>query len=391
MVEGLTSSAADQGSAAVRDRAIPRTTRSEIGDLRSAPARASWFAPDAADHVPDGNPGDSSGEAIPVPIPNTEVKLSSAEDTERAAFRENRSSPGFFRSSGVMHDPGRVRSSRPGSSRIASAILAAMTDRPGQPSPSSVPASVPEPAPDLPGLHDDGSIERARALCPYLVAADGDWRSVAPAREHACAAVDPPAPVSVDKQRRLCLVAAHIDCATFLAARSVLVEGVAPGAAADRAMTSVRPRWPVPRTTPVVIDRGRGGLPAVRIDRSVAQLGLVALMVLAFAVLAVARLSSDGPVATASPSPSAVVNASPSPGKASPSPSPVASPPPSTDVSPPASAAPSSASSTTYRVRTGDTLSAIAARFGTTVQALRDLNDIADPSLLRVGQVLRLP
>src|SRR4029079_3631513 len=26
----------------------------------------------------------------------TEVKLSSAEDTERAAFRENRSSPGFF-------------------------------------------------------------------------------------------------------------------------------------------------------------------------------------------------------------------------------------------------------------------------------------------------------
>ena len=43
------------------------------------------------------NPGDSSGEAIPVPIPNTEVKLSSAEDTERAAFRENRSSPGFLR------------------------------------------------------------------------------------------------------------------------------------------------------------------------------------------------------------------------------------------------------------------------------------------------------
>ena len=39
-------------------------------------------------------PGDASGEDPPVPIPNTEVKLSSAEDTERAAFRENRSSPG---------------------------------------------------------------------------------------------------------------------------------------------------------------------------------------------------------------------------------------------------------------------------------------------------------
>src|SRR4051794_37088041 len=43
------------------------------------------------------NPGDPSGEATPVPIPNTEVKLPSAEDTERAAFRENRSSPGLLR------------------------------------------------------------------------------------------------------------------------------------------------------------------------------------------------------------------------------------------------------------------------------------------------------
>ena len=58
----------------------------------------------AAEIRPDAmNPGDSSGEATPVPIPNTEVKLSSAEDTERAAFRENRSSPGFLRFSGPGH------------------------------------------------------------------------------------------------------------------------------------------------------------------------------------------------------------------------------------------------------------------------------------------------
>src|SRR5689334_24785071 len=49
------------------------------------------------------NPGDMGGEAIPVPIPNTEVKLSSAEDTERAASRENRSSPGFLRVRDVVH------------------------------------------------------------------------------------------------------------------------------------------------------------------------------------------------------------------------------------------------------------------------------------------------
>src|SRR5512144_2968674 len=59
-------------------------------------------APESTDarrsrHIPDADkPGDSSGEATPVPIPNTEVKLSSAEDTERAAFRENRSSPGLL-------------------------------------------------------------------------------------------------------------------------------------------------------------------------------------------------------------------------------------------------------------------------------------------------------
>ena len=62
----------------------------------SAPALELFERMDAADHIQQ-DPGDASGEAIPVPIPNTEVKLSSAEDTERAAFRENRSSPGFLR------------------------------------------------------------------------------------------------------------------------------------------------------------------------------------------------------------------------------------------------------------------------------------------------------
>ena len=40
--------------------------------------------------------GDNSKEATPVPIPNTEVKLFSAEDTWRAASRQNRTSPVFL-------------------------------------------------------------------------------------------------------------------------------------------------------------------------------------------------------------------------------------------------------------------------------------------------------
>ena len=40
--------------------------------------------------------GDYNGEDTPVPIPNTEVKLSSAEDTWLETARENRSLPEFY-------------------------------------------------------------------------------------------------------------------------------------------------------------------------------------------------------------------------------------------------------------------------------------------------------
>lgn len=46
---------------------------------------------------------------------------------------------------------------------------------------------------------------------------------------------------------------------------------------------------------------------------------------------------------------------------------------------------------TSYTVKAGDSLSAIAARFGTTVAELVSLNNISDPNLIYVGQVLKLP
>lgn len=45
----------------------------------------------------------------------------------------------------------------------------------------------------------------------------------------------------------------------------------------------------------------------------------------------------------------------------------------------------------TYTVRAGDTLTAIARRFGTTVGALVQVNGIENPDLIRVGQVLIIP
>lgn len=45
----------------------------------------------------------------------------------------------------------------------------------------------------------------------------------------------------------------------------------------------------------------------------------------------------------------------------------------------------------TYTVRSGDTLSSIAQELGTTVEALVEANDIADPDVIDIGQQLTVP
>ena len=45
----------------------------------------------------------------------------------------------------------------------------------------------------------------------------------------------------------------------------------------------------------------------------------------------------------------------------------------------------------TYQVQAGDSLGAIAARYGTTVDELVRLNNLTDPGSIQVGQVLRVP
>lgn len=56
-----------------------------------------------------------------------------------------------------------------------------------------------------------------------------------------------------------------------------------------------------------------------------------------------------------------------------------------------AAALPVSVVASTYVVHPGDTLSAIALRHGTTVSALAEANHLADPNLIRVGQLLSIP
>lgn len=216
-----------------------------------------------------------------------------------------------------------------------------------------------------------------------------------------------PATILADeKQRRLCLVAEHLDCSTYVAAAG-LTDGGPPAHARARAQAR-----PIARTTPVVLDQRRLALamPTGLTGRGVGQGGLVALMVVAFGALAAGRLTSGGPdlrpagdaTGSSSPGPSAsavpatnapdatATPAAPNrtlvPTTVDPTASPSADPTAEPTPVPSASTSP-----TSYTVARGDTLSGIAAAHGTTWQVLAELNGIDDPGRLRVGQVIELP
>jgi hypothetical protein len=247
------------------------------------------------------------------------------------------------------------------------------------------------------------------AICPYLLAAGGAWRASTASRDHRCTAVAPPAVLAADKQRRLCLVADHQTCSTFQAA-------VAARDASAGGVTGRGPRRAMPRTSPLILDQGRlvVGLPGLP-DRGVGQGGLVALMAVAFGALAATRMTGGGPDigpaaagSDASPRPSLIASAPPEattrPGAASGSPAatpgrtlvpsdvePTPSSPASTPAATAASTPAANSATATYKVKSGDTLSEIAAAHGTTWQVIAQLNGIKDPSKLRVGQVLKVP
>lgn len=65
-------------------------------------------------------------------------------------------------------------------------------------------------------------------------------------------------------------------------------------------------------------------------------------------------------------------------------------PAPAPNTSPQPQSPPQTSPTATYTVRSGDTLSGIAGRFGTTVAALVSLNGIKDPNLIFPGQILHL-
>jgi LysM repeat protein len=264
------------------------------------------------------------------------------------------------------------------------------------PDAAAEPARAPAP-PDPVAPEAPSSPLAIREICPYLVASQGGWRTAGPNRDHRCFAVEPPGPLPTDKQRTLCLTAEHAGCPAFRAARASRASMLAPGldpavvAAADGA------RRPIARAAPVVVEGPRLSIGGVGGGNwAVSQAVLVGLMILAFAVVLVARLSSPAStVPPASVSPSAIASPSPIP-TPRPTPSPSLLPSGSGEVPAGSGAAPSAAASqaatirTTYRVKAGDTLVGIASTYGTSVGQIQQLNGLSGTDL-KIGQLLKIP
>jgi LysM repeat protein len=244
-------------------------------------------------------------------------------------------------------------------------------------SPDSEPTSVAEPL----------------AICPYLLVASGHWRNAEPSREHVCASEAEPVPIGLDTQRRLCF-GDHPACARYQEA-----------ARAYRAQVPLVPLRPIARTAPVVVDRGRQPLPGPRLGdrRTLGQAVLVVAMVAAAGSLLLARAGSPSGgdagrsgAASAGASAPIVAVTSPSSGPSTPSysptttagPSPTARPSPSHTPKPSPTKKPSGKS---YTVKASDTLGAIAIKFGTTVKVLQKLNGMGTSTLIKPGQILKLP
>lgn len=259
-------------------------------------------------------------------------------------------------------------------------------------------------------------------VCPFLVSEAGDWRSIHGSRAHVCSAVHPPARVAVPKQRKLCLVPAHRGCATRAAALSLQPDPPAPPAPSGAGL------WPPSRTTPILLEPpgSTGRLLGPSRERA-GQVALVSLMVVAFAIMVVARSSPPGAAGGALGSQGSPAAETMPPGASVPPSAPAASPAGSIPPGPPGahpsigaapgvqapgspagqpgpagspSAGPSlgtggeaspSAAPRRYTVKAGDTLRGIAASFGVRPREIAEANGITDPSRIRIGQVLLIP
>jgi hypothetical protein len=232
--------------------------------------------------------------------------------------------------------------------------------------------------------------------CPFLIAAAGAYRMSVPDREHRCAAFVPATSLALTKQARLCLTANHPGCATYLASTSARQARIGSGERVARSG-----RWGLASTMPVVQEVGglRATIGALIADRRTWP--AIPAVLLATLLLALGLSGSWGqapitaigtPRPTTRPSPTLAVAILPSPGPSvAPSPAPLPTVTPGPTLPPTTVPTPTPRPYITYKVQSGDTLSGIANHYHTTVSAITKLNGITSTTILRVGQLLKIP
>jgi nucleoid-associated protein YgaU len=219
-------------------------------------------------------------------------------------------------------------------------------------------------------------------ICPLLTLG-GDPRTVSatPDPAHRCSAGGTLTTIDREFQARFCLDGRYPSCERYVAH---VEQGGAVGAtwrpaAADASFASTR----------LVVDSAPRSVIA-RPRRLGAGALLVIGLVLAGGLIGWIGLGGLGAILGPGPSPSA----SPSQ-EATPTPTPEASPSPEPSASPTSAATTGptptpAATPVTYIVQSGDTLNEIAARFGTTAQAIMAANGLTS-DVINVGQVLIIP
>jgi LysM repeat protein len=238
-------------------------------------------------------------------------------------------------------------------------------------------------------------------VCPFLALGEDHRTAVAGYdADHVCRALEPAASLDRSRQLQLCLTEEHRTCERF-------------GAIEKERRVSAATQWPpapdaVIGSTRLVIEPdpswreigagavARRGGRRLAVGGAAAVIGVVA--VASGATGGIGRwLGSDGP--SAEPSQASVPASPRSPVAPSfqgepPSLAPTSAPTQAATPAPTAAptAVPPTAAPTpqTYVVQAGDTLGAIATRFGTTVAAIQAANGLPN-TVINIGQVLVIP
>jgi LysM repeat protein len=223
-------------------------------------------------------------------------------------------------------------------------------------------------------------------ICPLLTLG-GDPRAVSATADpaHRCAASGSLSAIDREHQVRFCLGGGYEGCSRY----RTHVEAVGPVGAA---WGPAAPDATFGSTRLVLEAAPRAIIPARSRRVGTAALIVTLLIGIGAAVGWVGLRGLQGLVSQSdeSPSPSVAVSPSPSP-EPSETGSPLASPTATPGPTPPPAPTPTPAPTpVTYIVQSGDTLNGIAARFGTTAQAIRDANGLTG-DLIHPGQVLIIP